>query len=293
MALIPVGLDIGSGFTKVCGNGKTAMFPSLVARACRGGVRRMADMDVVKDDSGGMIEEVVGQDALRVGRSRNGVMVRPIKHGKPYDSRGYALLAAWALKEIGVDPKNAVICAGITYEAQDQRNSVKRILKGLKPHLCAVVPQALGTLVSCGRSEGMVINIGHGTTEIINVRSGGVDGVSIDKASDFVFSQVSRRSDKGAYVEYERILGDNAPAVKRLVSLLSSHIADEAVRMGHAEAVVLAGGGSLIPGMAEALGAALGREITAVKDPVMSNAVGFESKAVGIVGRVAGPVSPD
>ena len=42
----------------------------------------------------------------------------------------------------------------------------------LKPASCAVIPQVTGTLVSCGRESGMVINMGHGTTEVISVHGG-------------------------------------------------------------------------------------------------------------------------
>ena len=119
------------------------------------------------------------------------------------------------------------------------------------------------------------------------MRSGSVDGVSIEKAADFVLSQVSRRTDREAYVDHTNLLKSNDTAIKRLVSLLASHIADEAGRMGAAGDVVLAGGGSLIPGMAGALSGAIGANIIAVDDPVMSNAAGFEAKAVAFAARLA------
>ena len=290
MAPIPVGLDVGTGFTKIIGGGKRAFFPSLVGKAY-GGVARMADMDV-EGGGRGMVEGA-GTEAVRIGGARNGILVRPVKHGRPYDGRGYALLAREALKQIDVEPPDAVICAGITYDARDQRDAVWRILRGIGPHRCVVIPQAVGTLVSCGRREGMVINIGHGTTEIMNIRSGGVDGVSLEKAADFVVSQVSRRTDKGAYVGYASLFETNAPAVRKLVLLLAAHIADEAARMGVQDEVILAGGGSQIPGMGDALGAAMKCSITTVDDPVMSNAIGFEAKAKSIAAGLAQDSAPE
>ena len=68
--------------------------------------------------------------------------------------------------------------------------------------------------------------------------------------------------------------------------LLTSHIADEAGRMGAAGDVVLAGGGSPIAGMVGALGGALGANM-AVDDPIMSNAAGFEAKAVAFATKLA------
>ena len=293
VAVIPVGLDIGSGFTKAYGNGRSVAFPSLVARTCRGGVMRMSDMDIVSDGDGGGMIEAVGREAMRIGRSRNSILVRPAQRGRPYDRRGYALLAAHALKEIGVEPKDAVICAGMAHEAKDQKEPVRRILNGLNPRVCIVIPQAVGTLASCGRTYGMVINIGHGATEIVNIRAGSVDSVSIEKAAGYVISQISPRTDKGAYVDHVDLLAANSAAVERLVPALASHIADGAVRVGGAGYIVLAGGGSLIPGMGLALEIALGSKITTVEDPVMSNAAGFEAKASDLVARLGGWKSPE
>ena len=57
--------------------------------------------------------------------------------------------------------------------------------------------------------------------------------------------------------------------------------------MGAAGDVVLAGGGSPIAGMAGALGGALGANIIAADGPVMSNAAGFETKAVAFAAKLA------
>ena len=51
--------------------------------------------------------------------------------------------------------------------------------------------------------------------------------------------------------------------------------------------MVLADGGSPITGMAGALGGALGANIIAVDGPVMSNAAGFEAKAVTFAAKLA------
>ena len=213
-------------------------------------------------------------------------MVRPVMHGLPYDRRGYAMVARHALKVIGVRPENSVICAGVTYDAKRYGGIVRDIIMSLKPASCAVIPQVTGTLVSCGRESGMVINIGHGTTEVISVHGGSAGGISIPKASDFVISQISQRNSKSAYVDHEGLFARNAAAVGRLVPMLAAHIADEVVRIGSPDEVVLAGGGSLIPGMAGALSKAVGCSVIPVDDPVMSNAVGSEAKAAALAGRL-------
>ena len=71
------------------------------------------------------------------------------------------------------------------------------------------------------------------------------------------------------------------------MALLASHIADEAGRMGAAGDAVLAGGGSPIAGMVGALGGALGANIIAADGPVMSNAAGFEARAVAFATKLA------
>ncbi len=119
------------------------------------------------------------------------------------------------------------------------------------------------------------------------MRSGSVDGVPIEKAADLVLSQVSKRTGREAYVDHAVLLESNGAAVKRLVPLPASLIADEAGRMGAAGDVVLAGGGSPIPGMVGALEGALGANIIAADDPVMSNAAGFEGRAAAFAASLA------
>ena len=288
---IPVGLDIGTGYAKVSGNKKKAVFPTLCAMAQAKSVHDVEDMDIGSDGGSGIIERV-GDDAVGLDLRREWIMVRPVRHGLPYDRRGYAMVARHALKMIGVKPGRSVICAGVTYDAKKYRGVVRNIIMSLKPVSCAVIPQVIGTLVSCGRESGMVINIGHGTTEIISVHGGSADGISIPKASDFVISQISRRNSKSAYVDHDDLFARNATAVGKLVPMLAAHIADEVVRIGSPDEVVLAGGGSLIPGMADALSKAVGCSVIPVDDPVMSNALGFEAKAAVLVGRLS-EESPD
>ena len=286
MDATPVGLDTGTGYTKVSGGKRSAVFPTLCAMAHARSVRSVVYMDIGADGGSGIVERV-GNDAIGLDLRREWIMVRPVRHGLPYDRRGYAMVARHALKLIGVKPERSVICAGVTYDAKKYRGIVYKIIMSLKPVSCAVIPQVIGTLVSCGRESGMVINIGHGTTEVISVHGGSADGISIPKASDFVISQISTRNSKSAYVDHEDLFARNATAVGRLVPMLAAHIADEVVRIGSPDEVILAGGGSLIPGMADALSKTVGCSVIPVDDPVMSNAVGFEAKAAVLVGRLS------
>ena len=121
---------------------------------------------------------------------RGWVVARPAKHGLPHDRRGYAMVARRAMKMIGVKPENPVMRAGATYDAQKYRNAVRNVMADLKPVSCAVMPQAVGTPLSCGKKSGTVINIGHGTTGIVNAHGRSVGGISIPGAPAFIPPQM-------------------------------------------------------------------------------------------------------
>ena len=100
------------------------------------------------------------------------------------------MVARRALKVIGVKPENPVMRAGATYDAQKYRNAVRNVMAGLKPVSCAVMPQAVGTPLSCGKKSGTVISIGHGTTGIVNAHGRSVGGISIPGAPAFIPPQM-------------------------------------------------------------------------------------------------------
>ena len=125
---------------------------------------------------------------------------RSPRRGLPHDRRGYALLAGRAPDGLGAGAQMPQPARGLPRRGGPGGCGQAHTCTGTRE--CVVIPRAVGTLVSCGRRGGTVINIGHGTTEIMNIQSGGVDGVSLEKATDLVVSQISRRTDKGAYVGY-------------------------------------------------------------------------------------------
>ena len=151
--------------------------------------------------------------------------------------------------------------------------------KGLGLLWRVVIPWAVVTLVTCGRSEGTAVNIGHETAEIIAVKDGGVDDISLQKAGDFALSQLTHMADIGAHLRHAEIVRANGTTTKRLVGLLAAKIADAASAVDVPDEVVLAGGGSKTPSTADSLSVALGRKAVAVDDTVMGNAAGFEKAA--------------
>lgn len=290
--LVAVGLDIGTGWVKVSALGRRAMFPSLYSCTYVPGA---GDADMLKDaDEKGkpkaVLRDAVGEDAAAMASGRFATLIRPVKHGVPHDGRGYSRLAVEALSKVDVDdPGRAVICAGVPYDARGDRARIRKlIMAAARPAYCVVVPQAYGTLKACGLKSGTVVNIGHGTTEIMRVGQEGVYGASIQKASEFVLQQLAQRqgrTGRDAYTDYENVLADDPRMTAKLVDLLAVHVADEVQQFGASGSgsagIILSGGGSRMPGMGEALVKALGgaADVRTVDEPSYSNAIGLELMA--------------
>lgn len=275
--MLAVGLDAGTGFTKISTNGRTAIFPSLYGCIYAAPPK----MDDLTKSAKKVLVEAVGKKAIKIGKNRNGILIRPIKYGVPYDDHGFVMLAREALERVGIDnPAESTIIIGITYDARMHHRAIKRIIDSkIKPHYCRIAPQAYGTLKSCGKHEGMVINIGHGTTEIMHMGSSSMEGMSIDRASEFVTRQLAKTSVRDAYTNYKKLFEENESLTAKFVDMLAKYIADEVTRMDVPDEIVLSGGGSQIPGMKSSLETALGRTLMVPDDPVFSNARGLEMMA--------------
>ena len=310
--LTAVGLDIGTGFTKVSGNGNRAIFPSLYSCEYSTTISTVTDMEKrlnpedgtqkKQDSTQKKLREHVGSKAIIAGNTKNGILVRPIKFGMPYNARGFERLVTEALRCIGIkDPAKTVMVVGITFDAGKQRNMVMNVINSkFKPFKCLVIPQVFGTLAFTKRTKEncVIINIGHGTTEIARIKSGRLECVTIPKATEFVTSQLSSSSsssylERQSYTDYERLFADNQGMAKRLGELLATHICDSVGRMNIEEddQVLIAGGGSQIPGITEAITRILGKEVAVVDEPVMSNVIGLEQKGIEYIQNISGNIS--
>ena len=138
------------------------------------------------------------------------------------------------------------------------------------------IPTAYGCMVNCNKKEGTVINIGHGTTEVIQILKGQAPlGHSIEKAGSFITTQLNKNDDM--YVHHEKLFAENPSMTAKYVSLLAQHIAYRVSMMSYKNNdVILAGGGSMIPGMRESMESILGTEVTVPDDPVFANALSLE-----------------
>ena len=293
--MIPVGLDIGTGFVKVSASGRHLIFPSLIGRILTDD-RSPGEATAAGGGQKKRIVERAGKGALDVGSNRHGSLIRPVRHGLPYDDAGFGLLVQEAIAMLGNGDSVAIV-AGVPHDphgdpkkhVENSTHIQKIINKHAKPELIRIVPQAYGTLKSCSKKFGTVINIGHGTTEIITVTKNGFpDGFSIDRAADFVISQLGAGQRREDYVNYERLLSADPKKTERLVRMLASHIADDVSRIKIVEPLILAGGGSQLPGIKERFEELLGVEITIPDNPTFANAVGYEMIAKELITKDRG-----
>ena len=266
-----VGLDVGTGFVKVSGNGKRVRFPSLYS--C-GYVDDGSPADVPGRQA---VTEVVGFDAARMEDARNSILVRPVRGGVPFHDRGFAALILHAIKSVGITADaESHIAVGIPYGAREYRRRIEKFVASSSGGRVTVVPQAYGTLLACGKKYGTVINIGHGTTEILAVTKSAREGRSVPRAGEFVTGQLDAK--RAGYVNYKRLISENQARTTRLVSMLVDHIADEISQMISGD-VILSGGGSTLPGLRELLEKSLDTKMILPDDPVFSNAIGLEHLA--------------
>jgi actin-like ATPase involved in cell morphogenesis len=291
-----VGLDIGSGFTKCFDGERKIIFPSIYA------YRHPTIWE-----EGSEIIEGVGENALGIISYPNSVKLYPVIDGKP-QHQAFIKLAKEALKRLNIGFFDKVcLVSGLPYETGKQdRERIKQTLKeNLRLEEIAVYPQAIGTLFDLDFQSATVINIGHGTTEILIIENLNVlGGISEPLASDYIVSAISNhiQSKHGFKASVESIIDlivgkteeittfgkivhreDVDSLMKKNVDYLADKICYDARYMLNqlppnldcANRIVLSGGGGLIKGMREAVKQRLGVEVILPSDPIFSNVQGF------------------
>ncbi len=265
---VNVGLDIGTGFVKISGNGVKKSFPSLYSCG-------YSDIGKTIEDVGKQVlREVVGVDACNMGENRNFILLRPVVYGVPSHYGGFAALAKAALSKINTKPEDSQIVIGISFDAKSIRSKIeKMVISKVGVASCIVVPQAYGTLLYCNKKYGTVVNVGHGTTEILSIKPSGIEGISIRKGGEFITSQLDAK--RGSHVDAAALFEADPITAAKLVALLAEHIADE-LRRFQQNNLILAGGGALMPGLQSNIEKAINGTVIVPEDPVFSNAVGLE-----------------
>lgn len=175
------------------------------------------------------------------------------------------------------------IVVGLPYEAADHKNTMIRMIRKIScVESCDVVAQAAGTMVAMNKSDGPVVSIGQGTSEIVMLEKGRViDGQSLEWASEFITRKVGRFAHldtklllqhKDICAKYARTLAENLSV--EVLDMVTTHGYDQD-RHGSRE-IVFSGGGILIPRVRQELESRLkGFDMVVPEDPVMSNAEGL------------------
>lgn len=271
--MLRIGLDIGTGFVKCVSDHGVVRFPSLYVRRTHGD---WADAD----------SEAVGERAAKMLHTAGAATVRPITHGRPDPryQKQVEMLVREAVSRIRVAAgrsadagENVRMAVGLPYEASDCREAVSKMVRRCVPaDRCDVVAQAVGTLIDMGRSTGVVVSIGQGTSEIVVIEDDQViDGESSRWASEFI----TRKIGKFAHLDND-IMNRRRETCKKYAKVLAGNLAAEIEDMasgyGRAHDLILSGGGLLIPGVRGELESRLKRfRISVPADPVMSNAIGL------------------
>lgn len=267
--MISLGLDIGTGFVKCVSDTMRIRFPSLYAYKVN--PTWAGDTKVVQG---------VGDDAVRIARDPDAIVLRPVMLGRPVHEDAFARLVSHAVN-LSCEKKDATselhdgisLVAGLPYDAARYRDPLKRMIaKRFAPVSCDIFPQVIGTLADAGLQSAIIVSIGQGTTEIVVFENNmPIRGRSVHHAVEFISSRL------GGDLAYIDDTIYSSAKTARLVNILADLIANNVERTRQdleGLPVLVSGGGILVPGMQSALESKLGK-ITVHKDPVMSNALGL------------------
>ncbi len=154
----PIGLDIGTNYTKATKNGKDViLFPSLVAFS--------GETDWVLKKGGKAT--YIGDEALHLVQNLEDMEeLRPIQGGRLIHA-SYIELAKHALAKLNVESKDLLISTGLPVKSSKyERNELLKSLSKALNAKILIFPQPVGTLAYMGVDTGVCIDIGFGTTDV-------------------------------------------------------------------------------------------------------------------------------
>jgi rod shape-determining protein MreB len=154
----PVGLDIGTNYTKTTADGKDVLlFPSVVVFG------EEKDWSLKKTPKK---DVYIGQEALDIVQNLENVEVlRPLHEGRLMH-KSYLELARYALSSLNIP--EPIIGTGLPVKSSRQER--EELTKSLETELNAKVilfPEPVGTLAHMGVDTGVCIDIGFGTTDLV------------------------------------------------------------------------------------------------------------------------------
>ena len=298
-----VGLDIGSGFVKAVDGQKRVIFPSIYA---------FRHGSIWENDE---LVEGVGEEALEIAKHPNSIRFYPVVDGKP-QHQAWTKLAEEALKRLKINSPIHLV-TGVPFDtARDDRDRIKEDLKQkLSLEEIAIYPQALGTLFDLDIDSSTIINIGHGTCEILAIENLKIlSGTSGSLANDFLISSLTTYvqskfgfkptleaacnfiinntagisapnqtvSRKELQVPLETVTNQLVEKVCYDTRFLLSQLPSNLECIRH---IVLSGGGALVRGVREGVQKTLSCKILVPPDPIFSNVNGFYKMGVKLFGE--------
>jgi len=274
-------LDMGSGFVKASYGDRKVKFPSLY------GYREPSrlDDDIMGrsvDEKRNRIIEAVGEKAIEMQAYPTAVVLRGVSEGMPLLEKPFKALVHESVKRLDMseqDLSSVTVITGIPYGNRSQKEELRRLVKSaIKPARCLVVSQSIGTLVCEGRSDGIVISIGQGTTEIVCYRDLRAEfGRSLKNAVDFLLFDDT--TDKLTYVDIKNCKISRA-RVCALADLISDELDDISKMIPRQSTgkpdVIVSGGGILVDGLYHELQHRVrNANLVISQDPVFSNVLGM------------------
>jgi actin-like ATPase involved in cell morphogenesis len=257
-----IAIDAGTGFVKCVSAHLRVSFPSIY------GTRRLTKWEDSKDGT----VDAVGYEAVKMSTYPDTVLVRAVLEGKVAQEKAFVAIIREAVRELGCerDIGSLLVVMGLPYGAALQKQYLERLVeRSLRPSKVLVIPQSIGTLLSEDARTGIVLSIGHGTTELVlfeNLKP--VTGVSIPQACDYLYE------DDLSYLDYEKNAVDKKK-IDSLTSILANKLAAFKTKLNKEYDIYVSGGGILIDGLCESLLGKVSGNLGIVKDPVYSNATGL------------------
>lgn len=295
----PVGLDIGTNYTKITSDGKKVLiYPSIVVYGEE------------KDWSlkGEAKSVYVGEEALSIVNSVENVEVlRPLHEGRVLHA-SYLELARHGLRKLNVS--ECVIATGLPVKSsKKEREELKKGLEAELKSQVLIFPEPVGTMAFMGFDTGVCVDIGFGTTDVLvlaemeylkgDTMLMGVDklyenlevavrnkvGITItpEEMTRLLTSEgfeVGRiRGGKKVKVTRDMIMPEYEKIVKGWVERIVSRVklVLEGLSTSVVENFAITGGGSLLPGVYEMFKENFSEigEVKRPEDPIRANAIGY------------------
>lgn len=279
-----IGIDVGTSAIKAVSENNKTSFPSCY---------------LYIDNQNGQVIEYVGAEALKNSIKDGAVFSWPVVKGRFTNyEREATVLVSSAIRTVlnkksEEEFSDVDLAIGLPNLAMEDAQALTEFLqKEIQIGKVAVYHQTLGTLVDENATTGIVVSLGHGTTEIMAfVDLEYVTGFSWEQAADKILESLGDMFWDTDYIK------ENEDQIQPLVKAYATELANKIQqfqgklmgrikdpRMKEKMGIIVTGGGIMIPGLEKELRAKLGDSFTIAKDPIYSNAKGLQKIAKSVHG---------